>query len=67
MSKKVLLNEEMMNKWIDLVIVPWKNSKMPGVVPIIILDDYHAQMIGTIVNGILLLGIEVVHIPPSCV
>jgi hypothetical protein len=44
------MDEEMMNKWINLVLVPWKNSKALGVVPIIILDAYGFHMMGTIVN-----------------
>jgi hypothetical protein len=60
------MDEEMMNKWIDLVLVPWKNTKALEVVPIIILDAYHIHMMGNIVNRIQSLGIDVVHIPPGC-
>ena len=55
-----------MNKWIGLIVVPWKNSKVPGIVPIIILDAYCVHMMGTIVNRIQSPGIKVVHIPPGC-
>jgi hypothetical protein len=44
------MDEDILNKWIDLVLIPWKNSNAPGVVPILILDAYHVHMIGTIVN-----------------
>ena len=55
----------MMNKWIDLVLVPWKNANAPEVIPIIILDAYRIHMMGNIVNRIQSLGIEVVHISPG--
>jgi hypothetical protein len=59
------MDKEMMNKWIDLVLDPWKTSKAPGVIPIITLDAYYVHMMGTIVNRIQSLGIKVVHIPPG--
>ena len=55
-----------MHTWIDRVLVPWKNTKAPGVVPILILDAYHVHMMGNIVNRIQSLGIEVIHIPAGC-
>ena len=63
-AKKAWMDEEIMNKWIDLVLVPWKNSKALGVIPIIILDAYCVHMMGTIAKQIQLLWIKVVHIPP---
>ena len=65
-QKKAWMDEDMMNKWIDLVLVPWKNAKEPEIIPIIILDAYRVHMMGNIVNRIQSLGIEVVHIPPGC-
>ena len=52
--------------WIDRVLVPWKNTKAPGVVPILILDAYRVHMMGNIMNHIQSLGIEVIHIPAGC-
>jgi hypothetical protein len=49
-QKKAWMEEEMMTKWIDLVLVPWKNSKVPGVIPIIILDAYCVHMMGMIIT-----------------
>ena len=65
-QKKAWMDKETMNKWIDLVLVPWKNWKAPGVIPVITLDAYHVHIMETIVNQIQLLRIQVVHIPPSC-
>jgi hypothetical protein len=60
------MDEEMMSKWIDVVLIPWRNEKGPDVIPILILDAYRVHMMGNIVNRIQSLGIEVVHIPPGC-
>jgi hypothetical protein len=60
------MDDHAMDKWIDLVLIPWKIDKAPGIVPLLILDAYHVHMMGNIVNRIQSLGIEVVHIPPGC-
>ena len=35
---KAWMDEDTMNKWIDLVLIPRKNTKAPGIVPTLILD-----------------------------
>jgi hypothetical protein len=60
------MDEEMMSKWIDDVLIPWRNEKGPNVIPILILDAYRVHMMGNIVNQIQSLRIQVVHIPPGC-
>ena len=47
---KAWMDEDTMNQWIDLVLVPWKNAKAPGIVPLLILDAYRVHMMGNIVN-----------------
>ena len=65
-AKRIWMDDDVMNKWIDLVLIPWKNMKSPGIVPTLILDVYCIHMMGSIVNCIQLLGIEVIHIPAGC-
>jgi hypothetical protein len=65
-QKKAWMDEDMMSKWIDDVLVPWRNEKGPDVIPLLVLDAYRVHMMGNIVNRIQSLGIEVVHIPPGC-
>jgi hypothetical protein len=65
-QQKAWMDEKMMNLWIDLVLVPWKNTRKQGIVPILILDAYRVHMMGSIVNRIQSLGIEVHHIPGGC-
>jgi hypothetical protein len=63
---KAWMDANMMNLWIDLVLIPWKESRKPGVVPLLILDAYRVHMMGSIVNRIQSLGVEVQHIPGGC-
>jgi len=49
-QKNMWMHKEMMNKWRDLILVPWKNSKALGVVSIIILDRYGVHLMGLIIN-----------------
>jgi hypothetical protein len=44
------MDKEIMNKWIDLIPVPWKNAQVPGIVPLLILDAYCVHMMGSVVN-----------------
>ena len=60
------MDEMMMHIWIDKVLIPRKQSKDPNVVPLSVLDSYRVHMMGTIVNRIQQLGIEVHHIPGGC-
>ena len=55
-----------MNKWIDLVLIPWQNTKAQGIIPLLILDAYHVQMIEKSVNQIQSLRIGIIHTPAAC-
>jgi hypothetical protein len=55
-----------MNKWINLLLVPWKNAKAPGIVPVLIFDAYCVPMMGNIVNQFQSLRIEVIRVPAGC-
>jgi hypothetical protein len=43
------MDKEMMHKWIDLMLIPWRQTTMPGVVSLLILDVYHVHMMGMVV------------------
>ena len=60
------MDKDIMHLSIDQVLVPWKMTKLPGVVPILVLDAYSVHRMGTNVNHIQSLGIEVIHILVSC-
>ena len=63
---KAWIDESMMILWINEVLIPWKHTKDPTIVPLLILDAYRIHMMGIIVNHIHALGIEVQHLPGSC-
>ena len=65
-QEKAWMDKAMMNVWIDLVLIPWRNTRDPNVVPLLVLDSYRVHMMGSIVNHIQALGIEVQHIPGGC-
>ena len=60
------MDESMTIVWINEVLIPWKNTINPTIVPLLILDAHRVHMMGSIVNRIQALGIEVQHIPGGC-
>ena len=44
------MDEDITNKWIDIILILWKNAKASGIVPILILDAYCVHMMGNIIN-----------------
>ena len=67
---KVWMEKEMMNEWIDVILQPWKDqckANNPSIqLPILILDAYRVHQMGSVVNQIQSMGIEVVHILAGC-
>jgi hypothetical protein len=57
-QEKAWMDEAMMNIWIDLVLIPWRNTQDPEVVPLLVLDAYRVHMMGSIVNHIQALGLR---------
>ena len=64
------MDESKMNEWIDVVLQSCKehrDANNPSVdTPINILDAYCAHQMGSVVNNIQSMGIEVVHILAGC-
>jgi hypothetical protein len=69
-QEKAWMNEEKMHEWINVVLAPWKadrdENNMSGEPPLLILDAYRVHQMGSVVNRIQSMGIEVVHIPAGC-
>ena len=40
---KALMDKQMVNKWIDLMLIPWKNMGDPNIVPILVLKAYRVH------------------------
>jgi len=39
-AKKAWMNEDMMNRWINQVLIPRHNKKATDIIPLLILDAY---------------------------
>ncbi len=55
-----------MLEWIDEVLAPHVATAPPGIVPLLFLDSFAVHMMGSVVNKIQELGVEVDFIPPGC-
>jgi hypothetical protein len=69
-QEKAWMNEAKMHEWVDVVLAPWKAARdaemRGGDPPLLILDAYRVHQMGSVVNKIQSMGIEVVHIPAGC-
>jgi hypothetical protein len=66
---KAWMDEDKMNEWIDVVLIPWVKKRRavnPYCVPLLLLDSYRVHMMGSVVLRIQALGVEVQHIPGGC-
>ena len=45
-QEKVWMDEAMIKTWIDLVLIPWRNTWDPEVVPLLVLDAYCVHIMG---------------------
>jgi hypothetical protein len=59
---KAWMDKSLMNLRIDEILIPWKNTKDPIIVPLLILDAHCIHTMGSIVNRIQVLGIKVQHL-----
>ena len=66
----VWMKEEKMHEWIDVVLAPWKAARdenwIGGSPLLLILDAYRVHQMGSVVNWIQSMGIEVFYIPVGC-
>jgi hypothetical protein len=66
MQCKAWMDESMMSVWIEKCLLPWKETLPPGVTPLLILDSFRVHMMGSVVEKIQGIGIEVQYIPGGC-
>ena len=52
--------------WVNEVLAPYVATAPEHVVPLLILDSYRCHMMGSVVQRIQELGVEVQHIPGGC-
>ena len=60
------MDESMMDVWMEKCLLPWKHTLSPDVTPLLVLDSFRVHMMGSIVEKIQGLCIEVQHIPGGC-
>jgi hypothetical protein len=69
-QEKAWMDEARMHDWVEKVLMPWKvhrDANNPSVEPpLLILDAYRVHQMGSVVNRIQMMGIEVLHIPAGC-
>ena len=65
-QEKVWMDKAIIKIWINLVLIPWRNTWGPEVVPLLVLDSYHVHMMHSTANHIQALGIDVQHISAGC-
>ncbi len=63
-QEKAWFSEDIMLKWIEVVLKPHVANVPEGIVPILFLDSFMVHKMGSVVNGIQALGVEVDFIPP---
>jgi hypothetical protein len=66
LNKKVWFNGQIMLNWIEHVLAPYIATVPPGIIPILFLDQFRVHMMGSIVNAIQALGMQVEFIPAGC-
>jgi hypothetical protein len=60
------MDEHCMLDWVEHVLKPHAERAPDGIDPILFLDSYRAHMMGSVVNAIEDIGVEVVIIPGGC-
>ncbi len=66
LNKKAWFNEQIMLDWIEHVLAPYFATVPLGIIPILFLDQFRVHKMGSIVNAIQALGMQVEFIPASC-
>jgi hypothetical protein len=60
------MDEQCMLQWVEKVLKPYVDKAPSGIVSLLFLDSYQCHMMGSIVEAIQELGVEVEHIPGGC-
>ncbi len=63
---KAWFSKDVMLEWINEVLAPHVATAPPGIVPLLFLNSFAVHMMGSVVNKIQELGVEVDFIPPGC-
>ncbi len=65
-NEKAWFTEAVMLDWVKLVLTPWAAKAPPGIVPILLLDQFKVHMMAPDVDAIQALGVQVEFIAAGC-
>jgi hypothetical protein len=65
-QKNAWMDEAVMLAWVDDILQPYVETALDDVIPLLILDSYQCHMMGSVVQRIQELGVEVKHILGGC-
>jgi hypothetical protein len=63
LNKKVWFNKQIVLNWVKHVLAPYIALVPPGIIPILLLDQFRVYKMGLIFNAIQALGVQVQFIP----
>jgi hypothetical protein len=66
LNKKAWFNKQIMLDWVEHVLAPYIAMVPPGIVPILLLDQFRVHKMGSIINAIQALDVQVEFIPAGC-
>ena len=66
LQKKAWMGDSMMSVWIEMCLLPQKDTLPPKVAPLLVLDSFTVDMTGLVVEKNQGLDIEVQHTPDGC-
>jgi hypothetical protein len=65
-QENACMDKAVMLAWVDDILRPYIEMAPDDVIPLLILDSYRCHMMGSVVQNIQELGVEVKHIPGGC-
>ena len=65
-NKKAWFTEQVMLDWVELVLAPWAAKAPPGIVPLLILDQFSVHMMASVNDAIQALGVQVEFVAAGC-
>lgn len=65
-NKKAWFTEQVMLDWVALVLAPWAAKAPPGIVPLLILDQFSVHMMASVNDAIQKLGVQVEFVAAGC-
>ena len=65
-NEKAWFIKAVMLDWVKLILAPWAAKALPGIMPILLLDQFKVHMMASVVDAIQALGVQVEFIAVGC-